>query len=90
MQIELAFLKYLETNSAVCLHAVTLKKSAVDSSPALEPKRLFTATVKDTTEIPEGVVFSSGSAVSLPPIITLLKLKFAIILFSFFLIFSVC
>jgi len=35
--------------------------------------------VKEVTEIPEGVVFSSGSAVRRPPRITLLKLKFAIV-----------
>ena len=33
--------------------------------------------LKDTTGIPLCVCFSSGSAVSLPPRITLLKLKFA-------------
>ena len=65
-------------NSAVCLHAVTLKKSALVSSPSLPEQRLLTATVNDVTEIPDGVVFRTGVSVKRPPRITRLKLKFAI------------
>jgi hypothetical protein len=77
-----AFLKYRVINSAVFLHAVMLIKSALDSSSAL-PLR-FTATVNEVTETPFGVVFNSGSPVRRPPMITLLKLKFAMLLFSYY------
>ena len=71
--------KYLQINSAVPRHAVTLTKSAC-TSPSFAECRRFTARIKDVTAVPDGVVFSSGSAVSRPPRIALLMLKFAMVL----------
>ena len=75
MHIDEPLSKYRVTNSAVALHAVTLKKSACACSPAFALR--LTATENEVTESPEGVVLSSGFAQHLPARITLFRFRLA-------------
>ena len=74
IQIEEPLLKYLLINSAVFLQAMQFMKS-VFSRFVLR----VTATVNVLTGVPVGVCFNSTSAVNLPPKITLLRFRFAIV-----------
>ena len=66
-------------NDAHSRHATQSMKSVALSPLSLLYLRL-TASVKFATGVPLCVVLATGSAVNLPPRMTLLKLKFAIMM----------